>query len=127
MKIIHLDRFKKHGGRTKSVHTCRAKTTRHDITSNEYVEPPSPKLKVDGGVREATRGGHNVDTSTLGFGGRRARPVHHAVVVVIMSHCLAAIGAGTFCPGTVRVRCVYSMFGVAVFYIADVGDHDVDC
>ena len=68
-----------------------------------------------------------MDTSNLGLGGRGARPVHHAVVVVIMSHCLAAIGVDTFCPGTVRVRCVYSMFGVAVFYIDDAGVHDVDC
>ena len=41
-----------HGGRTKSVHTCRAKTTRHGITSSEYVEPlfpPNSKLAGLGG------------------------------------------------------------------------------
>ena len=103
-----------HGGRTKSVHTCRAKTTRHGITSIEYVEPPSPQLKVGGVGRQAAVQGQNVDTSTLGSGGRGARQLRHAGVVVIMPQCLAALGVDTFCPGTVRVTCVMCLFSVAV-------------
>ena len=103
-----------HGGRTKSVHTCRAKTTRHGITSIEYVEPPSPQLKVGGVGRQAAVQGQNVDTSTLGSGGRGARQLRHAGVVVIMPQCLAALGVDTFCPGTVRVTCVMCLLSVAV-------------
>ena len=55
--------------------------------------PPFPQLKVDGVGRWAARQGPNVDTSTLGLGERGARQVHHAVVVVILLHCLAAIEA----------------------------------
>ena len=102
-----------HGGRTKSVHTCRAKTTPHGIESKGYVNPLSPKLKVGVVWRHAARQGQNVDTSTLDLGGRGARQVQHAVVVVIMSQCLAALGVDTFCPGTVRVRCVWWFIAVA--------------
>ena len=55
-----------------------------------------------------------MDTSTLDLGGRGARKVLHAVAVVIMSQCLAALGVDTFCPGTVRVRCVWWFHGVVV-------------
>ena len=37
-----------HGGRTKSVHTCRAKTTRRQTLSNECVYPLSPNSKLTG-------------------------------------------------------------------------------
>ena len=55
-----------------------------------------------------------MDTSTLGSGGRGARQLRHAGVVVIMPQCLAALGVDTFCPGTVRVRCVRWFLGVIV-------------
>ena len=40
--------------------------------------------------------------------------MHHAVVVVIMPHCLAATGVDTFCPGTVWATCVWRLFAVTV-------------
>ena len=36
----------------------------------------------------------------MGLGGSGARPVHHAVVAVIMSHGIGATGVDTFCSGT---------------------------
>eukprot|EP00959_Pyramimonas_sp_CCMP1952_P002279 47344-Pyramimonas_sp.AAC.1 len=64
--------------------------------------PFFPRLKFGGVWRQAARQGQNVDTSTLGFGGRGARQVHHAVAVAIASQCFAALGVDTFCPGAVR-------------------------
>ena len=40
--------------------------------------------------------------------------MHHAVVGVIMSQCLAALGVDTFYPGTVLVRCIWWLLGVTV-------------
>ena len=42
------------------------------------------------------------------------RQVRHAVGIVITSQRLAALGVGTFCPGTVQVTCVWWVFGVTV-------------
>ena len=91
---------------------CGAKTTRQGTASTGYVEPPFPQLKVGGFGRQAARQAQNVDTSTLGFEERGARQMHYAVAAVIMSQCRAALGGGTFCPVTVRIRCVWWIIGV---------------
>ena len=40
--------------------------------------------------------------------------MRHAVGIAITSQRLAALGVGTFCPGTVQVTCVWWVFGVTV-------------
>ena len=60
----------RNGGRIKSVHTRRAKTIRHGISSNgQLCRTPSPQLKVGGVGLQA----QNVETPTLGLSeGREA-------------------------------------------------------